>query len=229
MKIFGCRNVLIAGIVIFSMGLILLSAAPTLFPVLLVGRGVQGAGAAAMISVPHYMLKDMIPHKRRSFYNCVILSSSAIGGSLGFVLGGVFFHKPEDWRWVFYISAPFCFVLLIVTPFAVKPVGEELELQIRIMKVDWTGIGLFSGSMASLLLGLTWASSLQSELKWEVLFPLVAGTVGMIATILYERSGASRPFLPFHILTISPVTYICVFVQSILVSNFKYFNGGTFH
>ncbi|OKL58346.1 hypothetical protein UA08_06462 [Talaromyces atroroseus] len=217
-SIFGRRYLLMGGISTFSIGLILLSAAPSLFPVLLIGRGVQGAGAASMVSIPHLILKDMISDKRRPFYNCIILSSSAIGVSVGLVLAGVFLKKPADWKWVFYVSAPFCFLLLISTPFAVKPVGERLDSKIRIMKVDWTGISMFAGSMASLLLGLTWASSLQRELKWEVLLALVAGAVGMIATVLYERSGASRPFLPLHILRISPVTYFCVFIQSIVMA-----------
>ena len=207
-----------AGLVVFTMGLILLSALPPLFPTLLVGRGVQGAGAAAMMSIPPAMLMDMISERRRSIYSFVILFSSAIGAILGLTLGGTFIQQ-DSWKWIFYISFPFCFILFIITPFAVRPVGESLESKKRLMNVDWTGSLLFSASMAALLLGLTWASSLQKQLKWEVLVALVSGAVGMIATMVYERSGASRPFLSLGVLKVSPVTFLCGLIQSLLVSS----------
>lgn len=119
----------------FTMGLILLSISPPLFPVLLAGRGVQGAGAAAMISIPPAMLMDMISARRRSIYNFVIILSSAIGAILGLLLGGLFIQQGE-WKWVFYISAPFCFLLFVITPFAVRPIGESLESKQRLMNVD---------------------------------------------------------------------------------------------
>lgn len=216
MEIFGRRNTLVAGLIIFTMGLILLSAAPPLFPVLLVGRGLQGAGAAAMVSIPPAMLMDMISKPRRSIYNFVIMFSSAIGAILGLLLAGMFIQQ-DSWKWIFYISAPFCFVLFIIMPFAVQPVGESLESKKRLMSVDWTGSLLFSASMAALLLGLTWASSLHKQPKWQVLVALVAGAVGLIITLVYERSGASRPFLSLAILKVSPVTFLCVLVQSLLV------------
>ncbi|KUL82541.1 hypothetical protein ZTR_09160 [Talaromyces verruculosus] len=217
MEICGRRDMLMAGLVVFTMGLILLSALPPLFPTLLIGRGVQGAGAAAMISIPPAMLMDMISERRRSIYSFVILFSSAIGAILGLTLGGTFIQQ-DSWTWIFYISFPFCFILFIITPFAVRPVGETLESKKRLMNVDWTGSLLFSASMAALLLGLTWASSLQKQLKWEVLVALVAGAVGMIVTMVYERSGASRPFLSLGVLKVSPVTFLCGLIQSLLIA-----------
>lgn len=217
MEICGRRNMIIVGLVLFTIGLILLSVSPPLFPILLAGRGVQGAGAAAMISIPPAMLMDMISERRRSAYNVVIILSSTIGAILGLLLGGRFIQQ-DSWKWVFYISAPFCFLLFVITPFAVRPVGESLESKKRLMNVDWTGSLLFSASMAALLLGLTWASSLQKELKWQVLVALVSGAVGMIVTMVYERSGASRPFLSLGILNVSPVTFLCVLIHSLLVS-----------
>lgn len=219
MQIFGRRNVLLGGLILFSIGLILLSAAPPLFPVLLVGRGIQGAGVAAMVSVPPAMLKEMVCAERRPYYNCVILSCGAFGATLGSILGGVFMmQKSTAWRWVFYIPSPFCIALYILVPFAIQPVGETLRPKKSITTVDWTGMSIFSASMAALLLGLTWASSLQKELEWKVLLALAAGAVGLIVTLLYERSGASRPFLPFSIFKVSPTTFICVFIHSLIVS-----------
>ncbi|EEA18614.1 puromycin resistance protein pur8, putative [Talaromyces marneffei ATCC 18224] len=217
MEIFGRRNMLIAGLIVFTMGLILISASPPLFPILLVGRAVQGAGAAAMVSIPPAMLMDMIPERRRSMYNFAIILSSAIGAILGLTLGGIFIRQ-DSWKWIFYIAAPFCFLLFVITPLAVRPVGESLEPKKRLMKVDWTGSFLFSGSMTSLLLGLTWATSLNKELKLKVLVALGAGAVGMIVTMLYERSGASRPLLSLGILRVSPLTFLCVLIQSLLIA-----------
>lgn len=209
---------LVVGLAIFTMGLILLSASPPVFPMLLVGRALQGAGAAAMNSIPPAMLMDMISERRRSIYNFVIIFSSGVGAILGLLLGGTFIEQGS-WKWVFYISAPFCIILFVITPFAVRPVGEVLESKKRLMNVDWTGSLLFSASMVALLLGLTSASDLQERLKWKVLVPLISGGVGMVITMVYERSGASRPFLSLVILKVSPFTYLCDLIQSLLVSS----------
>ncbi|KAH8703200.1 major facilitator superfamily domain-containing protein [Talaromyces proteolyticus] len=211
------RFVLISGISIFSIGVILLSAAPVLFPILLVGRGLQGMGSGVMTSVAPAMLTEMIPPQRRSRYNCAIFFAAALGVGLGPALGGVFLEDLAIWRWIYYISAPFCFILLMSTPFAIRPVGEILGPKLSILSIDWTGICFLMASLTALVLGITWAGVPDQVTAWRTLFPLAAGIVCLVGTVMYERSGASKPIFSFQVLKTSPVTFVCVFIHSLVM------------
>lgn len=217
-EVFGRRNVLIAGVTIFSIGVIFLSASHSLFPMLLVGRGIQGVGAGVIVSVAPAILTEIIPPQRRSRYYCVILFCAAIGLGAGPAIGGVLVEDPANWRWIYYISAPFCFCLLILTPLTVRPVGETLSSKMTILNFDWTGICLFSASFAVLILGTTWAGISNRAADWRTLFPLGAGAIGLIGGVIYEHLGASKPLISLQILKTSPLTYLCILIHSVVVS-----------
>lgn len=63
------------------------------------------------------------------------------------------------------------------------------------MHVDWIGGFLFVSSTCSFLIGLTWGGSQYPWSSWRTLVPLIVGFGGIIATVMWERYGASRPFL----------------------------------
>ncbi|CRG91022.1 Lincomycin resistance protein LmrB [Talaromyces islandicus] len=216
-EVFGRRNALVTGIAIFSIGITLLSASHASFPMLLVGRGIQGVGAGVMTSVVPAILTEMVPPQRRSRYNCVILFCAAIGVGIGPAVGGVSLQDPANWRWIYYISAPFCVCLLILTPLTVRPVGETLISKSAVLDFDWTGIGLFSASLVVLILGTTWAGIPNRVADWRTLLTLGAGVVGLIGAIMYERQGASKPLISLQILKVSPFTFVCIFIHSVVM------------
>jgi MFS family permease len=221
--IFGRRIMLFSAVAIFTIGAVVLSVTPPLFPILVAGRGLQGIGSGGMVAIPSAMLIEMIPTQRRSRYNCIILLCAAIGAGTGPVVGGLFTEKgiAENgmaWRWIYWISGPYCLVLLISIPFAVQPVGEFLSPKMRLLSIDWTGISIFCASMSGLLIGITWSGGGDPSTNWRTLLALAAGGIGMMCWLLYERSGATKPFFSFSILSKSPVTFFGIFLHSFLVS-----------
>ncbi|QKX54378.1 uncharacterized protein TRUGW13939_01464, partial [Talaromyces rugulosus] len=216
-EVFGYRNVLIAGVAIFSIGVIFLSATHTLFPMLLVGRGIQGIGVGVIVSVGPAILAEMVPPQRRSRYYCVILFCAAIGLGTGPAVGGLLLEDPANWRWIYYISAPLCFSLLILTPVAIRPVGETLSSKMAILNIDWTGICLFSASFTVLILGTTWAGIPNRAADWRTLFTLGVGAIGLIGAVMYERSGASKPIISLKTLKASPLTFVCILIHSVVM------------
>jgi MFS family permease len=221
-EIFGYRNVLIAGVAIFSIGVIFLSATHTLFPMLLVGRGIQGVGVGVIVSVAPAILTEIIPPQRRSRYYCVILFCAAIGLGTGPAVGGLLLEDTANWRWIYYISAPLCFCLLILTPVTIRPVGETLSSKMTILNIDWTGICLFSASFTVLILGTTWAGIPNRAGDWRTLSTLGVGAIGLIGAVMYERLGASKPLISPKTLKASSLTFVCILIHSVVVSWVKF-------
>jgi MFS family permease len=216
-QVLGRRIVLFAAVGIFTVGTAVSCISPV-FPVLLVGRSLQGIGSGGMVSVPLAILTDTVPAHRRSGYNGIILLVSAIGALVGPVVGGVFMERHFSWLWVFYISLPICAVLLTSVPIIVRPVGEQLSPRQRLLSIDWTGGTLFTVSMVSCLLGVTWYGREDPSKRWPTLIALGAGAAGIVGTMLYEKMGASQPFFPFPIVKKSSATFICIYLHGLLVS-----------
>src|ERR1700755_964894 len=87
-------------------------------------------------------------------------SVAVIAGTLG---AGAFV-KYQSWRWSYYLNA-FVYgasAILVTVSYFPPPTGlrrRGRELGELLMKVDCFGIILFTGSIASLLIGLTWGGT----------------------------------------------------------------------
>ena len=90
----------------------------------------------------------------------LILHRWAIGCITGPLIGDGL-ANDKDFRWVFWINLPFCFVAFLILPFFadLKPAPPEPVVP-KLMNVDWLGFFLLGGSLVSMLLGLTWVRPL---------------------------------------------------------------------
>jgi MFS family permease len=214
-EVVGRRSVLFTSIISYTIGAVLCSTA-FIFPVLIVGRCVQGFGAGGMIAMMLVMMKDIVPSRPRPFYAGIIFGFGAIGAALGPIIGSVLLERAS-WKTLFYIMIPFSGLLLLAIPW-LSISDEELVAGRQILGIDWTGGFIFTGSLVSLLLGITWGGELYPWNSWRVILTVAAGGLGLLAALVYEKSGASQPFIQFHILRIAPAAYICIFLNGMMVS-----------
>ena len=82
----------------------------------------------------------------------------AVGAIAGPAIGGAFADRGL-WRWVFWLNLPPCgFALFVIALFAtLKPISEE-PTRSDLGRIDVMGYFLFTASLVSVLLGLTWVS-----------------------------------------------------------------------
>lgn len=89
-----------------------------------------------------------------------------LGTVLGPVIGGAFTSSSAGWRWAFYINLPLGLLTAPVLIFLIPPFDalKGVSFWGRIKRVDWVGIVLLSGSIASLVLALQFGGN---EFAWN--------------------------------------------------------------
>lgn len=123
---FGPRKVLLIGLGTFVAGSVICAAAPSLW-VLVMGRAVQGAGAAALMAMPLVIARQTTAKAEVGRVMGLLGTMSAIGTALGPALGGVL-TAEFGWRAIFVALVPLsilCLWLVIVGLRACGPAAEK--------------------------------------------------------------------------------------------------------
>lgn len=94
---FDVKWVYLSALLIFELGSILCAAA-TSSTMLIVGRAVAGAGAAALFSGAMTIIGYSVPLRKRALYIAALSSMFGIASVVGPILGGAFTDKVS-WRW----------------------------------------------------------------------------------------------------------------------------------
>lgn len=184
------------------LGSVLCAASPvTAFPMLLVGRAVQGIGCAGLNILTKVVLSDKGSMEEKAKNNTVFTIVGGIGYSIGPVIGG--YLTETSWRWCFIINIPIGVVGAIMVHFVLRPIllgpqnltrtdGSSSESSSsgtfveKLSAFDYGGQSLFLFGMGLLVLALTWAGSEYSWSDVKVLAPLIIGIVLLLLFIVWE-------------------------------------------
>lgn len=203
--VFG-RHVAMQGSLLFILvGSALCTGAPTdAFPVLILGRAIQGIGCAGVSVISDVIMADKVSLKEYSKNSSIFATIAGVSYALGPVIGG--FLTNASWRWCFGINLPvgvlgIILVFIILRPellgpqplpelLAVTERSEQGELmqkfKARIATIDFGGQFLFLFGMGLLILALTWAGA---DYPWgsvQVIVPLALGLILTMGFILWQ-------------------------------------------
>ncbi len=187
----GSRRVVLAGLAVFTAASLLTGFAgdPT---TLLLGRALQGVGAAAMSPAALSVIV-------RTFSGAELAKAlgiwSALGGAgaaIGVLLGGLLTSGP-GWSWVFWVNVPVGALLLIAVARLVPALPASGG------RLDVLGAALVTCSTAAFIYGLVHAG----DGGWTsvgTLAPILAGVVGY-ALFVWRQRTARTPLLKISLLT----------------------------
>ncbi|KAK8880089.1 major facilitator superfamily domain-containing protein [Apiospora arundinis] len=224
-NIFGRRNPLLVAVALFTLGSGLAGGAHNV-GMLITGRTIQGLGSGGLYVLSDIIICDLIPPRYRGPYISAVLSSAAIGTTIGPIIGGSL--AQTDWRWVFWINLPVMGVGLLGILLALNVQYRRSPSWLHALaRVDFVGNAIFIPSMVALFFGLImggqhgypWAS-------WRVILPLVLGVVGWAIFHLYEASAFCRePGIPTRLFQhrTSAAGFIMIFLASIIMQSLAYF------
>ncbi|KAJ5728877.1 uncharacterized protein N7483_003385 [Penicillium malachiteum] len=184
--------------------------------VIVAGNALTGlANAGCIMGVP--ASQEVTPNKLRPWtmgFSQAMASAITIVGTIS---AGAFV-KFQSWRWSYYFNAFIygtSFLLVLAFYHPPRP-GLRRQLSQRrelFSQVDYPGILLFTGSITSLIIALTWGGSTYAWSSGQVIGTLVAGCVGLVAFGLYEWKFTSRGIFDhrlFHTRNFPILLFVCI-------------------
>jgi EmrB/QacA subfamily drug resistance transporter len=196
--LFGHRRTLVAGLILFSGASLAggLASAPT---VLVLARFVQGAGAAMLAPATLAVINTHFTeaHARARAFGAWSMAGG-VGGMAGALAGGAL-TTGLSWRWVFLINVPIgaLLVAVAITTLAGAPNARRESLDLVGAVAATAGLGaVIYGVMR--IAGSDWSTA-------QVLGPVGAGLLLLIAFVVVEARLAERPMLPLRVFAIRGV------------------------
>jgi EmrB/QacA subfamily drug resistance transporter len=205
--IYGHKRIFLGGLVIFTMASLICNLAPNL-TVLIVGRTIQGMGAAAIFPGSLAILSDVFPEPKEK--TKAIALWSAVSG-LALIAGPAFGGLLVDtlgWQSIFFLNLPLGIITFWMTSLLPKEVKKPMK-----QPIDVPGIVLSIVFLASLASALTQSNAGMGQPSLAVILLAFAG-LSLIAFLLVE-TRSSHPMLPLSLLrnpTISVVSVTNIFV-----------------
>lgn len=183
----GRRRLLLAGIGVFIGGSILCASAASL-EMLLAGRAVQGAGAAAMMSLGLAFVGDIVPKDKAGSAMGWLGAMSATGTALGPSLGGVLI-AGFGWPSIFAVNVPLGLLALGLA--ALYLPRDEMGARASRADFDVTGTAVLGLTLAAYALAMTVGRGHFSMVNGGLLASALLG-LGIFARV---ESRASSPLV----------------------------------
>jgi len=187
--LFGRRRMFLFGVVVFATSSAAIGFSPDQ-TWLVVGRAVQGIGAAFMMPGTLSIISNAFPPEERGKAIGTWAGVSAMALALGPVLGG-FLVEHVSWQSVFFLNVPVAIGAVAVTLFATRESRDETVAR----TVDIPGVAMITLGLASLVLALVEAN------RWgwgsiRIVGLLILAVIGLIGFVLVERHGRA-PMVDF--------------------------------
>ncbi|PGH20081.1 hypothetical protein AJ80_03731 [Polytolypa hystricis UAMH7299] len=195
---FNTKVAFLCGLLAFEIGSVL-CAASTSSAMLIAGRAVSGAGAAAIFSGILNIIGLAMPLERRPPYIAILSSMLGISNVVGPPLGGVITDRL-GWRWCFWINIPcgaviFIFVLVFMRTKMHTPSG--LTISKRLLALDPVGSTLLLAIITAFLLAVDWTGKQYSWSDGRVWGSMLTSGILLIAfSVLQWRLGDNATLPP---------------------------------
>ncbi|WP_434737595.1 DHA2 family efflux MFS transporter permease subunit [Limosilactobacillus sp.] len=173
-KWFTTRQIIIFALSDFIVGAII-SALAGNFPVLLIGRMIQGIGTGLILPLMFAVVLQIFPPQKigavMGVCALVIMFAPAIGPTLtGLILAQL------SWHWIFWLFVPFLLIALLFAISSLENVGRITRPHVDVLSIIESAVGCS---------GLVVGASLSSRDGWLSVPVLAALIIGLIVLGLY--------------------------------------------
>lgn len=159
---------------------------------LIIGRIIQGIGAAFLIANSAAILTDAFPTNQRGLALGINNIAGISGSFLGLILGGVL--APINWRLIFLVSVPLGLFGTIWAYLKLQDLGVR-----RQASIDWPGNVTFAAGLILIMIGITYGIEPAGghTMGWSspsVIAELVAGVGFLVAFAIIETRSPDPMF-----------------------------------
>lgn len=177
---FGIKSLAVFGVLLFSVGSIFCLMAPD-FPLLIVGRVIQGIGVSAIPTLAMIVPVRYVDEERRGKAPGTLASVMALSGVIGPIMGGIF-TGILHWRFLFLFST----FIILTLPFILKWFPNDVQKKAG--KVNLLGAGLLTAFIICLMEAITLLNI------W-----LFIGSICLLILFLIQQRKSINPFIPIHL------------------------------
>ena len=187
--LYGRKNILTIGIVIFLAGSTLCGISASMYE-LVAFRAVQGIGAGAIFTVTFTIVGDVFELEERGKVQGWMNSTWGVASLVGPFVGG-FLIDNLSWHWIFFINIPFGVLSIILLQRNLRE-GFKKERH----RIDIAGAALLSAAIIALFFGFL----LLGENNPATLASLLV-SAGFLAAFYVVEKKAAEPIIPFDVFT----------------------------
>ena len=180
--IIGRKKVFLTGIILFTVSSLLIVFSGSIF-YLIILRIIQGISSAMIFGTSLAIITSVFPQGERGKAMGINITAVYLGLSSGPVIGG-FLTQTFGWRSIFAFLVP-------VGLFSVYLIQKRMKdewADARGEKFDWKGSVIYGVALFAFMYGF---SKLPSPAGW---FFLIAGTLGSVVFLIYEKSVKNPVF-----------------------------------
>jgi len=209
--LYGRKNVLSIGIVIFLVGSFLCGLSKSMY-MLIAFRALQGLGAGSIFTVTYTIIGDEFSLEERPKVQGSIGTVWGVASLLGPFLGG-FLINVLSWHWIFFINIPFGILSIVLLQKSLKETFEKKKA-----KIDFAGIIVLSIAMMIFLNIFLDSGNFGIQRNLFIVLSIAATALLLVVFYLIEKK-AKEPIIPFEIFTklIINVNLISFLLSAILI------------
>ena len=175
---------------IFAAGSVLAICAPS-FPIFLLARAIQAAGAGGIFPVAAAAIGDSVPLERRGSALGLLGAIWGLAAIVGPNIGGALTHF-FSWHWIFVANVPLAIAVIVLAQKYVPVAAARLR-----GPLDVLGLGVLAIGLLGVMVGLTrldaHAASFSSGITAGA---LLLAAIAFVALVPIERAAVSPVISP---------------------------------
>lgn len=139
LKTFSTKTLYLTAMLLFTIGTLFCGFSQS-FPMLLISRIVQGAGAGMMMPIMMNTIVEIYPPERRGAALGIAMMVVLVAPSIGPTISGLVL-QALNWRWMFFLLLPFALLAIILGVINLKNFSNLTKPKIDILSVLLSTIG----------------------------------------------------------------------------------------
>ena len=181
---FGRKRFFMVCLAIFTVSSLFCGTATSL-GLLLLFRGMQGAGGGGLQPMAQAILADTFPPEKRGLAFALYGITAVVAPTIGPTLGG-WITFNYSWRWIFFINVPVGILTLLLVYRLIEDPPYLSRLKTSGIKLDYIGIGLLTVGIGALQVVLDRGEEDDWFGSHRILTLAIVSAVCLISLVIWE-------------------------------------------
>lgn len=189
---FTSKKLFLTAALLFIIGLVVDATAP-IFPLLILGRVIQGIGAGIALPLMFNIILEQAPTSKIGLLMGIGTLITAIAPAIGPTFGGLVVSSL-GWRSIFLLLLPVVIFALIIGAISIKQITPPTHT-----KLNLGGLVLIAIAFVGLIFAFTNLSAVQTD-PLNFALPLIIGIIGLFGFVM-QTKHSKNPLIDIGVLS----------------------------